>query len=599
MRHGPKGSDLEAREREQAARVAAGEEPATLVLRDGRVVDVFTGRVRRVDVALAGARIARVGNATETIAYSTRVIDCDGGFILPGFVEPHFHIGGSQLTIERLAEVLVPLGTTTLGTCFYELAFISGKDAVVDMLDRADGIGLDVLLSPFHAAALGLGQFGTASRTSLDDLRELLNHPSCVELREWSAHVNAIPLDGIKPLWHAALSERKMIGGHLEGLTPELVQASAALGVCSDHETATAEEAIERIHSGLIVQARSGSAARDLEEIVRAITEQGLESHRLSMSTDEQELSSLLRHGHIDHKLRLAVRQGVPPIEAVRMATLNAAASMGIDADCGAVTPGRLASLVLVEDLASFTPLLVLSRGVVSAEGGAYSLNVKPADYRRYTGTVNVSREVTPADFRLPLPDGRSVVRVIGVTEGSLVTDELVEEVFVADGALADPQGLAKITVIDRYAGGSFCATGLVRGLGIQRGAIAATVNPGVMNLLVLGIDDDMVLAANRVVAMDGGICVCRDGEVIAEVALPVFGILSEGDLIATGERCLAIESAIHEALGSSFDGLLTAAGFACLAVSIPSLKICDRGLVRVSRTNQEAVKLEVHNTID
>jgi adenine deaminase len=315
------------------------------------------------------------------------------------------------------------------------------------------------------------------------------------------------------------------------------------------------------------------------------------------MSTDEQELSSLLRDGHIDHKLRLAVGQGVPPIEAVRMATLNAAASMGVDADYGAVAPGRLASLVLVDDLARFTPLLVLSRGAVSAESGVYALDVKANDYQRYTGTVNVGRKITAADFKLPLPDGRATVRVIGVTEGSLLTEELVEEILVADGSIADLQGLAKIAVIDRYTGGDYAATGLVRGLGLQRGAMAATVNPGVMNLLVLGVDDDdMILAANRVVAMDGGISVCRNGEVIAEVALPIFGILSEDDLTRTGERCLAIESAIHEALGSPFDGLLTAAGFACLAVSIPSLKICDRGLVRVSRTSQEPVELHVHD---
>lgn len=586
-----------AQERERAARVATGAEPPTAVLRGGRVVDVFTGRIRRADIALAGPRIALVGQLPEPLPSSTQVIDCEGRFVLPGFVEPHFHVGGSQLTVERLAEVLVPRGTVALGTCFYEPAFIAGPDAALDMLERASGTGLDILLSPFHAAALGMGPLGNLGKVTFDDLQELLAHPACVELREWSSHVHAIPLDGVRRLWRTALARGLAIGGHLEGLPPELVQASAALGVRSDHETASAQEAIARASSGVIVQARWGSAARDLETVLQAITEDGLDPRSFSLSTDEQELSSLLRDGHIDHKLRLAVGMGVPPVEAVRMATLNAATSLGVESEYGAVAPGRVSSLVVVDDLANFRPFIVVSRGAVSAEAGVYRLSQPGPDYGGYTGTVKVGRRLTAADFALPLADGTAAVRVIGITEGSLVTDELVEELAIREGSPVDAAGLAKIAVIDRHEGGDLGSTGLVRGLGIARGAIATTVNPGMMNLLVVGADDgDMAVAANRVVAMDGGICVACDGRVVAAVALPVLGILADAELAETGDRCLAVAAAIHEALGSEFDGLITAAGFACLAVSIPRLKICAHGLVRVSRNGQEEVTLSVND---
>lgn len=581
----------EAASRERAAAVAMGETPADFVLRNARVVDVYNGRIMDADVALAGDRIASVGDIGATMGRSTEQLDCTGLYLLPGFVEPHLHIGSSQLSIERLAEVLVPHGTIAMSTCFYEPAIVTGPAAVEQLIERSVGTGLDVLFSPF-AGALGQGDLG-ASRTTVEDLARMVAHERCVELREWNLPSSRLP--GMRELWEAALERKVVIGGHLEGLVGSLLQASVALGACSDHETATAEEAMEKVRAGVIVQAREGSAARDLVQVVRAITEHGADAACFAFSTDEQELDSLVRDGHMEHKLRMAVREGVPPIDAVRMATLAGARSLGVERDYGAVAAGRVASLALVEDLADFRVHRVIARGQLAGEDYRYLLESRTSAYPdEWSHTVNLPRQMTEADFMLDHDSGR--LRVIGLTPGSLVTAELEEEVELDRGRLADYTGLAKLAVVDRHEGSGRIGLGLIRGLDVAHGAVATTINPGMANLMVVGTDEKaMAMAANRVADLEGGIVIARDGEVRAEVALPLFGMLSHEPLSQTVEACARVADSLRDDLGCPHAGMLSSAGFACLPVAIPTLKLCDRGLVRVDRVSgRELVRLEV-----
>jgi adenine deaminase len=581
-------------ERMKAAEVAAGRQAATVAVRGGRVVDVYTRRIIDGDVAVAGRRIAAVGEVDHCIDSSTDVIDARRLYVVPGFLDSHIHIGGSQLTIEGLAEVLVPHGTAAICTDFYEPAVIGGKAAVTELLARARGTGLAILLSPFHAAALGFGEFGDLGRFSLDDLVDLVHEEACVEIREWNRAAASIPLEGIRRYYATALGARRVIGGHLEGLRGAELQASVALGAISDHEAGTPEEALEKTRAGVQIQIREGSGARDLQQLVRAITQYGVDPRCFALCTDEQELHSLVRDGHMDYKLRLVVREGVHPLDALRMATVNVAQLFGIEADYGSVAPGRVASLALLENLGDFRVSLTLSDGVVSSEDGAYLLSPHREPYPDvWRASVKLEKPISPETYLIDAPS-LSRVRVIGVTSGSLLTEELVEEVRLEGGRLADrDSGLAKIAVIDRHEGGHRVGLGLIRGLGITQGGFAATVNPGLMNLLVVGVnEEDMALAANRVADLGGGIAVAQDGSIRAAVPLPVFGFLSDAPAAEVGHQCIDIADAIGEALGSPLDGLITTAGFACLAVSIPSLKLCDRGLVRVSRHGQEAVEL-------
>lgn len=581
----------EAREREQAAEVAVGVGSADLILESGRIVDVYAGRVRRADVAVAGDRIAAVGDVQDTAGEDTQVLDCGGLFILPGFVEPHFHIGSSALTIERLAEILVARGTIAMSTCFYEPAIIRGLQAVKEMIDRSVGSGLDVLLSPF-GGALGQGPLG-ASRMTLDELIGLVQDPRCVEIREWSYPNSKFP--GMRDLWVDALRRNLVIGGHLEGLTGALLQGSAALGCCSDHEVATAAEAAEKVSAGITVQIREGSGARDLVNVLPAITELGLDPGSFAFSTDEQELDSLVENGHIDYKMRMAVREGLGPIDAVRMATLGAARSLGVERNYGAVAPGRVASLAIVDDLGDFRVAKVLARGELAAEDGDYLLAKSRKGYpKSFFGTVRLDRELKPEDFLITASSG--AMRVIGATPGSLLTEELEEDAMLEAGRLPSGTGLAKIAVADRHEASGRLGIALIRGLDISGGAVATTINPGMSNLMVVGDDEEaMSTAANRVVELDGGIVVSKDGEVTAELALPILGILSHEPAGEVADAAIEIARALRDDLNCPHGGILTNAGFVCLASVIPALKICDHGLIRVDRMKPpEPIGIEV-----
>ncbi len=585
----------EADERRHTSDVAAGKAPADLVLRGGLMLNVHTGRIAPGDLAIAGPRIAAVGDVTQCVGDSTKVVDCSGMTLLPGFIDTHIHVGGSQVTIQRLAEAMVPHGTAAVCTDFYEIATLAGLPAVLHELDAAGGTGLDILLSPFFAGVLGLGPFGDLGRFSYDDLERLLEHEACVELREWNCWASWLPLEGQARTYETALRLGRTIGGHLEGLSGPNLQASVSLGVMSEHEAVTTQEALERVDLGLVVQIREGSGAADFDDLLPAILEHGADPSRFAFCTDEQELWSIDRDGHIDRLVRLAVANGVAPVDAVKMATLNAAESMGIAKDFGSLLPGRIATVVAVEDLSTFPIRMVVSRGEVAARDGEYLLTPPAAEYpdaaRR---TVHVERPLAAADFRFDLPDGTTRMRVMGVDPGKLLTHELIEDVELRDGSPV-ASDLARIAVIDRHEGGDRRALGLVRGYDLRQGALAATVNPGVMNLMVLGVDEeDMIAAAQRVIEMQGGIAVAVGGSVRADVALPIYGILSDEPATHVAAACRAVTDVVRDEMGSPIEGLLTSAGFLCLTVSIPSLKICDQGLVRVARDGGEAVELVV-----
>jgi adenine deaminase len=294
----------------------------------------------------------------------------------------------------------------------------------------------------------------------------------------------------------------------------------------------------------------------------------------------------------MDYKLRLAVAHGVPPVDAVRMATLTAAQSLAMQQDFGSISPGKVASIAAVADLRNFDVRLMVSEGQLSASEGQYLLTPPVEPYPKdWYDTVHVATQLESSDFSFDANLQTADVRVIGLTPGSLLTDELVETVRFEHGRAVAPEGLATIAVVDRHQGGTRRSLGLVRGIAVEAGAVATTINPGVMNLLVFGADpESMATAANRVVSLKGGIVVAHGADVVAEVATPLFGIMSDRPAAEVIPDAEAVADAIRDRMGISFDGLITSIGFACLAVIIPALKICDQGLVRVGRESQEGV---------
>lgn len=585
--------ELELEQRQQAAEVAAGTRSADTILRNGRVVDVFMGQIRRVDVAISGTRVALVGDASFAEGSHTEVIDCGGRFILPGFIETHMHVGGSQLGIEQLAEVLLSRGTVVLATDFYEPAYIGGMKAAYELLDHAAETGLDVVLSPTFFPATGNGDYGNVGRSSFEDLEGLLKRDDCVEIREWNYETFEVAGEEMRDFYKAAMRNGQRLAGHIQGRSDEQLQAAAAIGIRSDHEAGTAQDGLDRARAGMLVEMREGSGATDLKEVLRAITEMGADPRHFTFCTDEQELSSLVADGHIDHKMRMAVAEGVSPIDAVRMATLTAAQALGIEDRYGSVAAGRYASLVLVNDLASFEISDIIVQG--RRRSAELDRTMPATSYSEYwKESVQVKDRITEDDFRLEAPDGNVSVRVMTVRPGTGATRDITEQVEIADGGLVgDNPGLAKISMFDRFEANGRRTNALIRGLGITNGAFASTIDPGVMNLLVVGDNDtDMAVVADRAVEQRGGLFVASGGKIVAEMPLPLLGLFSEATLGEAIEQSEAIERALEE-LGA-ITGALTVAGYCGIAASIPEIKITDMGLIGVTFNTQERLDLVV-----
>lgn len=586
------------RERRNLGEVALGRRPADLVVRGGRLVEVHTGTVIEADVALAGGRIAAVGSVAQTIGEETRIHDASGCFLLPGFIDCHMHAPESQLTMTELARLLNSLGTAAIGTCFYEAGTIAGLEGIRFFLEEARKTPLKVYLSPFISSYRGLGRWGNPGRFKGADLLELLDEPECIEIREWSFGVEESADDAIDAFVACAREQDKLLAGHLAGHDDYALQASAALGVSSDHEILTAQEAIDRARLGIRVQIRQGSYSWDLDAVLEAVTKGRVDSRYFMFCTDGVEAHELATKGHIDHILRSAVDAGLDPVTAVQMATLNAAEYLGVTSDLGSIAPGRFGHVNVIEDLESFRVRDVIADGaLILSDGGYGEPAAQPAYPDRFRDTVHIGRELSAGDFAVPSGQvgGTVEVRAIGVRPGTIDTEEQMVVLPIRAGLiLPDPQrDVAKLCVLDRHTASGRIGHAFIAGLGIERGAITTTMSPAMMNMMVVGIDDDdMALSANRGRELGGGLVAALDGEVVAEVPLPILGVVSDARLEQLLEQVAYFEEIRQRRLGSGFPGLLTVAGFTMMAVHLPGLRLSDRGLVRVTPQGQELVPL-------
>ncbi|MFQ5873719.1 MAG: adenine deaminase C-terminal domain-containing protein, partial [Dehalococcoidia bacterium] len=583
-----------------AMKVALGEEEADLAIRNGQIIDVYSRQIYQGDIAIKGKLIAAVGEVAQCIGPATEILDADGYYLAPGFIDCHIHVGGSQLSMTQLARLLLSKGTIAIATDFYEIATIAGQEAARFCAEELGVTPLKLLFSPFFAAYLAVGPWGNPGRFSASDMMSSLDWPEITATREWQVGVTSIPDPAIRDFLSATYERRLVMEGHLEGRTGAVLQAAAAMGARSDHEMADAREALERIRLGIVVQARQGSAAWDLAKVVGALVENDVDSRAFMFSTDEMEADEIARDGHMDNKIRMAVEAGVDPLVAVQMATLNAAQFYRIDHELGSLTPGRNASVVFFEDLRGFRVARVVADGEVVAEGGQYTGDLSAPNYPKSAyEAMHVKAPLVAEDFRIAGPAVRSevMINVIGIREGSLLTEHQVGELPVTEGEVrADPaRDLAKIAVIDRHEASGRVGLGFIRGLGLNSGAVASSFNPGVCNIAVVGTNDvDMATVANRIVELGGGYVTAKDGKVLAEFPMPLWGIFSDCRMEEAVEQLKSVSQSLHRDLGTSFRGFHIGVGFCCLPIIIPSLKICDRGLVMVDRDFQEAIPLFV-----
>ena len=554
--------------------VARGDEPADTVVRGGSVFCVFTREWLDADVAIADGVIAGVGT------YEGReVVDAEGRYVVPGFIDAHMHLESVKLLVDEFARLVLPLGTTAVVADPHEIANVLGSDGVHWLLDASEGLQLEVYFmapscvpaSPFESPRrpLGPGDLEALMRRSrVLGLAEMMNFPGVV---------NGLPSE----LEKLELDGANHVDGHAPGLLGKDLQAYAAAGIRSDHEALTADEGRERLRAGMWLLIREASMARNLEALLPLVLEYGPD--RIAFCTDDRDPDDIADNGHINGMVRDAVAAGVTPEDALLLASFHPAQWHGLD-HLGAVAPGYQADLLLLPDLVSFAPELVLKRGRPIENVPS----VPVPEWVRQTVRV---QPVSASDFAI-LSDG-ATIRAIGLIEDQVVTESLEREPVVVEGhAVADGEaGLAKIAVVERHLATGRVGLGFVSGSGLQRGALASSVAHDAHNLVVVGMsDDDMAFAVGHLARIGGGIVVVEDGRVIAECPLPVAGLLSDAPLA----EVIASSRATNEAAAAlGWSGATPFLTLAFLALSvIPSLKITDRGLVDVDRF--EIVPLEV-----
>jgi adenine deaminase len=552
--------------------VARGDELADVVIEGGKVFSAFTREWLDTEVAICDGYIAGLGEYA-----GKEVVHARGKYVVSGLIDAHMHLETVKLLVDEFARLVLPMGTTTVVADPHEIANVLGTDGIHWLADVADEVPLDIFF--MASSCVPASKFESPRRGfTVGDLQGLLRRRRVIGLAEMMNYPGVVAGDPHE-LEKLEL-ESSHVDGHAPGLLGPGLQAYAAAGIRSDHECYTAEEGRQRLRAGMWVLIREATAARNLEALAPLVEEFG--PHRLALCTDDREPEHISEDGHMNHVVRRAVELGISAEDALMMATLNPALWHGLR-EFGAVAPGYVADLVLLPDLESFEPDVVLKRGAPVEDYPS------PAVPEWVRNTVRVAPTASN-DFAIPWEGGEA--RVIGLIEGQIVTDELHEEPKAEDGfAVADTErDILKIAVVERHLGTGRIGLGFVKGFGLERGAIATSLSHDAHNIVVVGVDDgDMARAVGRLAETGGGLVVIADRGVQAELPLPVAGILSDApfeEVVELSDACLA---AARE-LGCEFPAPFQTLSFLALSV-IPKLKITDRGLIDVDAF--EVVPLE------
>lgn len=574
--------------REDLVSVALGEDKADVVIKGGEIVNVASGEIHRSDVAIKGERIALVGDANHTIGEKTNVINAEGLFLCPGLMDAHVHFEASMVTPTQLARVILPRGNTTILWEPLWTGNVLGVEGVKFFLEE----GNKTPLKFFATASSGVPMVSPHLLTpgyefGINEIREMLEWDRVVGLGEVIDFNSVLAREPtIFEKMHLAIKEGKLIDGNAPQFKGKNLNAYVAAGAQSDHEAVTLDEAIERIRLGLRLVIREGSSMRNLSELIKAITEKKLDPRHCLFCVDDKDIRELVEEGSIDYIVRRAIEIGVDPVVAVQMASLNISEYIGVDRDLGSITPGKVADLLFIDDLEKFTIQRVMVNGSVIAEEGKLIVETPPPIYPEWAlKTIRLKRAVAPEDFVFKTDKiGETRVRVIKVFGDQIISTQETETLAVKDGEiLPDPaKDILKIVVVERYGKTEpNIGKGFVRGFGFKQGAIASSVSPDHHHIIAVGKDNaDLSKAINRLVKIQGGIVICKNGEILDELPLAIGGIVSPEPYEKVANKLRKLHDTAKEL------GCPLPAPFMTLAfVGTPSLtafKLSDKGLIDV-----------------
>ena len=562
--------------------VARGDRRADMVFVNGRIVNVFTRTIEPVCVSVFGGRIAAIGPGPFD---ASKTIDLHGQYLAPGLIDAHMHVESTMMMPKAFVRIAAPHGTTGVVFDPHEIANVLGIAGIRFLMDASAGLPMNIFFAA--SSCVPSSRFETSgAKLEADDLKPLFDDPRVIALAEMMNFPGVFMGD---PAILAKVQlglERAIVDGHCPGLTGSQLGAYVAAGISSDHECTTADEAIEKIKLGLRVFLREGSAARNLQALIPAVSAEN--ATRFCLCTDDRHPGDLHRQGHIDHVVRTAVALGLEPTTALAMGSLHVAEHYGLS-DLGAIAPGRQADLMVFDDLNDIRPSSVYWQGQLVAQGGAIVEHMlddaSSPDDALCRDSVTLPEGLSSASFRIKAEPETKLIRVIQADPHQLITGEVHIEPAIKDGCLvADPsRDLLKLAVIARHGTADNIGLGFVTGFGFADGALASTVGHDAHNLAVVGTnDEDMAIAARALEQVGGGQCVVKDARVLCLLPLPIAGLISDASAQEIIDQQDALLARV-KAIGCPIEDPFMPLSFLPLPV-IPKLKLTDMGLVDVEQ---------------
>jgi adenine deaminase len=553
---------------QRALRIATANEPADLLLRGGRIVNVFTGEIEQGSIAIADGRVVGIGDydAAEV------TIDLDGAFVAPSFIDGHFHTESSLLWITQFARAVVPHGTGAIVTDPHEIVNVAGLTGFNALVEASRDLPLAVYFTVPSCVPASPRETAGAI-ISAADIAEGLSNPAAVGLGEM---MNFPGVLGGDPEIYSRLeaARGRLKDGHAPGITGRSLDAYALSGMTSDHESTSREEGREKLRRGMMLMIREGSTEHNLRELLPLVNDQTWA--RCCFASDDRDCTTLLHDGHMNQTLRLAVSEGLDPVRAIRMATFNVADYWRLDR-IGAIAPGYWANLIVLDDLRDFGVREVYWQGQAVARAGQATFDVRTEIPAVLRDSVHIP-ELTAEMMQLRPEDAR---RAVGTIDGQIVTKLLEVEPKVVDGAAVPDidRDLLKLVCVERHRATGNVGVGYVNGFGLQRGAMATSIAHDAHNIVAVGTNDDDILGAIRAVAASqGGLAAVAGGQMLAHLALPVAGILSDQSLEVTAAGYHRMEVTARE-LGSTLHSPFGLLAFMALSV-IPEARVTDQGFI-------------------
>ena len=562
---------------QQKLSVARGEQRAELLFKNARVVNVFSGEIHRTNVAVEDGRVIGFGDYQ-----AKKVIDLKGAYLSPSLIDGHFHVESSMLTAPEFARAVVPHGTGAVVIDPHEYANVLGLDGIRYVLESTKNLAVDFfIMLPSCVPATHLETAG--AKLTADDLKLMIHDERIAGIAELM-NFPGVFLGFKSELAKIAAGKGKAIDGHAPGLRGKNLNAYALAGVRSDHESVEVSEAQEKLRLGMHILLREGSTERNLEHLLPLINAHN--SQNCSFATDDKLAGDLVNEGHIDHAVRVAIKGGVPPIAAIQIATINTARHYGLH-NLGAIAPRYWADFIVFDDLKNFRVRQTWKKGVLVAENGKF-LAKNPAKVLLPRSTMNLRYKSANLAVK---PNGKKKIKVIEIIPNQIVTKTAIVAPKISNGEIvADPaQDVLKMVVVERHRATGNVGVGFVRGFKLKRGAIASTVAHDAHNVIVAGTNDaDILFAIKELERLQGGQVAVAGGKVIAELPLPIAGLVTDAPLPKAMKLIDDLNAAAHS-LGCDLAAPFMTLSFLALS-PIPSLKLTDQGLIDAGKLEKTSL---------